>query len=290
MKSEMRERCSEAVLIGRALLATASPRLEAFLGNALYCGRGMPTMNKYKTVKEVCALTGLTRKHLYYFHHEKVVQAAAYANYSVEGNDGYKLYDDEAVEKLQQIAMYYQLGLKRNEIRDIMRDPHYDGNAVVESLLESAREEKQQLERRIAALEYLALMGVKNGAITLLQGHSLEELGCLLPQLRQSCDAEETVAFFEKFAALLSELGKLDETKLNSAEGEALIGKLFTLGADDVDTASYPCVLGVLASVLGEGTAAREVRETLTPTHVKAVIRYIKAHPDRFAFENFEQL
>lgn len=50
-------------------------------------------MNKYKTVKEMCALTGLTRKHLYYFHHEKVVQAAAYANYSVAGYDGYKLYD-----------------------------------------------------------------------------------------------------------------------------------------------------------------------------------------------------
>ena len=56
-------------------------------------------MDKYKTVKEVCALTGLTRKHLYYFHHEKVVEAAAFANYSVEGNVGYKLYDDAAVEK-----------------------------------------------------------------------------------------------------------------------------------------------------------------------------------------------
>ena len=83
-------------------------------------------MKNYKTVKEVCALTGLTAKHLYYFHHENVVRAAAYANYSVAGNDGYKLYDDAAVEKLQQIALYYQLGLKRNEIRDLMRDPTYD--------------------------------------------------------------------------------------------------------------------------------------------------------------------
>ena len=62
-------------------------------------------MKEYKTVKEVCALTGLTRKHLYYFHHENVVQAAAYANYSVVGNDGYKLYDDEAVERLREIAL-----------------------------------------------------------------------------------------------------------------------------------------------------------------------------------------
>ena len=92
-------------------------------------------MKQYKSVKEVCALTGLTRKHLYYFHHENVVQAVAYANYSVEGYDGYKLYDDTAVEKLQQIALYYQLGLKRNEIRDIMLDPNYDANQVLARLL-----------------------------------------------------------------------------------------------------------------------------------------------------------
>ena len=105
MDSQNERSYPDAAFIGRTLMEEAFPlRLEAFSGNALYCRRGMPTMNRYKTVKEVCALTGLTRKHLYYFHHEKVVQAVAYSNYSVEGNDGYKLYDDAAVEKLRQSA------------------------------------------------------------------------------------------------------------------------------------------------------------------------------------------
>ena len=121
MELEKAKQLQEHIYIGRVLLSeTVFPQLEAFSGNALYCERGMLPMNKYKTVKEVCDLTGLTRKHLYYFHHEKVVRAVAYANYSVEGNDGYKLYDDAAVEKLQQIALYYQLGLKRDEIKDII--------------------------------------------------------------------------------------------------------------------------------------------------------------------------
>lgn len=131
----------------------------------------MPTMNEYKTVKEVCALTGLTRKHLYYFHHEKVVVAAAYANYSVEGNDGYKLYDDEAVEKLQQIAFYYQLGLKRNEIRNIMLDPGYDRDRVLDTLLQLERARKARSECHIAALEFLKQTGATLTRI------SLEELG-----------------------------------------------------------------------------------------------------------------
>lgn len=79
-----------AAELGRVLLEkSGEPRLEAFSGNAIYSRRGMPTMNKYKTVKEVCDLTGLTRKHLYYFHHENVVRAVAYANYSVEGYNGF---------------------------------------------------------------------------------------------------------------------------------------------------------------------------------------------------------
>lgn len=53
----------DSVQIGYAMLdKTVSPRLEAFFGNAIYYRRGMPTMNKYKTVKEVCDLTGLNTK------------------------------------------------------------------------------------------------------------------------------------------------------------------------------------------------------------------------------------
>ena len=151
--------------LGRVLLEkSGEPRLEAFLGNAIYFRRGMPTMNKYKTVKEVCDLTGLTRKHLYYFHHEKVVQAVAYANYSVEGYNGYKLYDDTAVEELQQISLYYQLGLKRDEIKGIMMAPNYDSNMVLHTMITLEQEKKTHIERHIAALEYLVLTGTKNTA------------------------------------------------------------------------------------------------------------------------------
>ena len=182
---------SDTAFIGRVLLSKIIfPQLEAFSGNALYCDRGMLPMNKYKTVKEVCNLTGLTRKHLYYFHHEKVVQAVAYANYSVEGNDGYKLYDDAAVEKLQQIALYYQLGLKRDEIRDIMLDRNYDSNLVLDTLLSMEHARKATIERHIAALEYLKQTGTKNKLLTPLKGMSLEELGETVLQLRKTAQTE----------------------------------------------------------------------------------------------------
>lgn len=282
----------DAALIGSVLLTESSPSLlEAFSGNALYCGRGMRTMNKYKTVKEVCALTRLTRKHLYYFHHEKVVQAVAYANYSVEGYDGYKLYDDPAIEKLQQIALYYQLGLKRDEIRDIMLAPDYDSNLVLKTLLALEQEKKVHIERHIAALEYLTLTGTKNGVNGSLRGMSLDDLGRTLLTIRETaagCCSTPVITrdraeiFAKEFALLVSEFALLDNTALNTPAGNESIRKIFELSNRHLGTDSSPFILGLFMSVLGEGSIAQGITEMLTPSHGRAVVQYMIAHPETF--------
>ena len=282
----------DAALIGRVLLTEpASSRLEAFSGNALYCGRGMPTMNKYKTVKEVCALTGLTRKHLYYFHHEKVVQAVAYANYSVEGYDGYKLYDDPAIEKLQQIALYYQLGLKRDEIRDIMLTPDYDSNLILKTLLALEREKKVHIERNIAALEYLTLAGTKNGVNGSLRGMSLDDLGRTLLAIQEAAterpnrefpqDRAET--FAKEFTKLISEFALIEGIALTTSAGTKAIRRIFDLSNKHLGADSSPFILGLFMSVLGEGSIAQGITDTLTPAHGRAVIQYMIAHPETYA-------
>lgn len=278
-----------AVLVGQVLLEdSVYPHLEAFSGNALYYGRGMPTMNKYKTVKEVCALTGLTRKHLYYFHHEKIVQAVAYANYSVEGYNGYKLYDDAAVEKLQQIALCYQLGMKRDEIRDIMLAPDYDSNRILETLLSQEQMKKIHLERNIAALEYLILAGTKNGISGSLRGMSLDDLGRILLALREAT-AEHSSShtgsykrmdtFSQEFHSLISDLGRLDAADLTKPAGAEIIGKICDLCISHLGVDGVPFLLGLFMSALGEGSIAQDIRRNLTPFHAGAVIRYIVDHP-----------
>lgn len=236
-------------------------------------------MNQYKTVKEVCALTGLTRKHLYYFHHENIVRAVSYANYSVEGNDGYKLYDDAAVEKLQQIALYYQLGLKRNEIRDIMQDPDYDRNLVLEHLLEQERVKKARVERHIAALEYLRMTGLRNGLAGAFCGTALEELGQTLLNLRENEPAilapRKSAAFEEELSALLDELGKLPEADLGSPEGSALIERIFDCSKRYLGKNSLPFLAGLFVSAAGEGELAMAFHGKITVAQSKAVMRYI---------------
>lgn len=278
-----------AAELGRVLLEkSGEPRLEAFLGNAIYFRRGIPAMNKYMTVKEVCDLTGLTRKHLYYFHHERVVRAVAYANYSVEGYNGYKLYDDIAVEKLQQIALYYQLGLKRDEIKEIMLTPDYDSNMILHTLLAMEQEKKLHIERHIAALEYLILAGTKNGVCGSLRGISIDELGRILLAVREASAedrsshalADEHAAIFAReFSALIAEFAQMDETMLVSAPGARVIQKVFDLSNKYLGSNSASFVLGLFMSVLGEGSIAQGIKDQLTPAHARAVIQYMIDHP-----------
>lgn len=280
MDSRKIQFCLNTRLTGKVFLQSATAPIEAFSGNALYSWWKVLAMNQYKTVKEVCTLTGLTRKHLYYFHHENVVQAAAYANYSVEGNDGYKLYDDAAVEKLQQIALYYQLGLKRNEIRDIMLNPDYDRNRTLESLLEREQTRKVQIERHIAVLEYLKMIGLKNGLAGAFCNISLDELGQILLNLQESepslSQLPQALAAFEKeLSVLLDELGCLPESDLYDSKREELIKRIFDLGIQHLGASSVPFLVGLFVSASGDGELASVFHGKITAIQSKAVVKYI---------------
>ena len=292
MESSRFQQFQNLIHIGRVLMSEAvAPQLEAFPGNALYCGRGMLPMNKYKTVKEVCDLTGLTRKHLYYFHHAKVVQAVAYANYSVEGNDGYKLYDDAAVEKLQQIALYYQLGLKRDEIRDIMLDPNYDSNLVLDTLLAIEQSKKATIERHIAALEYLKLTGTKNRLLSPLRGMSLKELGETILTLRSnsqpypqfpSLSRSQADTFMQKFSQLASALQNVESSDLNGRAADEIIEKIFSVCREYLGPDGVPFTLGIFASAIGLGPTLQDLQITISPDRARAVICYFVKHPDLY--------
>jgi len=248
-------------------------------------------MNKYKTVKEVCNLTGLTRKHLYYFHHAKVAQAVAYANYSVEGNDGYKLYDDAAVEKLQQIALYYQLGLKRDEIRDIMLDPNYDSNMVLDTLLAIEQSKKATIERYIAALEYLKLTGTKNRPMKSLLGMSLEELGETIINVREATspkqpfsnvNREQVENFIKEFEVQFAAFQKLNPSELEVQAADEIIKEMVAVSIKYLGEEGIPFVLGCCVSSASLDIALQRVWRSLASAHVKCVIRYFVRHPELY--------
>ncbi len=276
------EQYMQAVMLGQVLTQAISTEVEPFSGNALYYPRRTETMEQYKTVKEVCALTGLTGKHLYYFHHENVVRAAAYANYSVEGNDGYKLYDEAGLEKLQQIALLYELGLKRNEIRDLMLAPGYDFQLTLTELYGKKEREIEKIKFQMAAMDYLRMTGIHNGLAGVLRRCSLEALGRCLIQQREGTreglpDSGRMRQFDVKFPQLLLKIRELPKTEQNSAQKMAYIRELVELSRECFGESGKPFLIGLLVGAAGEGELGKRVKDTLLPELAVEILNGIEA-------------
>lgn len=80
-----------------------------------------------RTVKQISDLTGVSVRILH--HYDKIGLLKPTKLTEV----GYRFYDDEALETLQQILFFKELDFQLNEIQDIITNPHFDKMKALES-------------------------------------------------------------------------------------------------------------------------------------------------------------
>lgn len=71
-------------------------------------------------INEVAKLAGVTVRTLHYYDEIGLLQPSEITN------TGYRLYDSAALETLQQILLFRELGFSLNDIKGIMINPNYD--------------------------------------------------------------------------------------------------------------------------------------------------------------------
>lgn len=82
-----------------------------------------------RTVHEVSELTGVSIRTLRYYDKIGLLHPAEYTA------SGYRLYDDTALEKLQQILLFRELEFPLKDIREIMENSHFDrGKALAQQI------------------------------------------------------------------------------------------------------------------------------------------------------------
>ena len=104
-------------------------------------------------VKEVCALTGLSRKRLFDYRH--IVNPAAYENPA-----GYKLYDEDAVQRLKEIALLRELDIPLKEIERLFADPEGNGTAILEAQIQVLKDRQIRHSSMLAVAEYMQSGGI----------------------------------------------------------------------------------------------------------------------------------
>ena len=104
---------------------------------------------KTYSVGEICSLTGVTRKTLFYYD-----RIALLKPYDRVGVQNHKVYDNTALQRLYRILLYRDAGLRIEEIRSIL-DGAQDRNAVLCRVLERLMREAEQKKEQIARIRVL---------------------------------------------------------------------------------------------------------------------------------------
>ena len=109
-----------------------------------------------RTVHEVSELTGVSIRTLQYYDRIGLLHPAGHTG------SGYRLYDDSALEKLQQILLFRELEFPLKEIKRIIDSPDFDRGKALEQQIALLTLKKEHIENLIDLARGLKAMGVKH--------------------------------------------------------------------------------------------------------------------------------
>ena len=121
------------------------------------------------TVNEVSKLTGVSIRTLQYYDTIGLLKPSAYTE------SGYRLYDDSALERLQQILLFKELEFPLKEIKTIVDAPGFDRSKALEQQIELLTMKKEHLENLIDFARGIKWLGVKNMDFTVFDTKKMDE-------------------------------------------------------------------------------------------------------------------
>lgn len=122
-----------------------------------------------KTVKEVSELTGISVRTLHYYDQIGLLPPTG------KSEGGYRLYDEKALETLQQILFFREFDLPLGQIKAILTDPDLDRESVLTMQRRMLAAKKERLERLIAGIDGL-LKGEAQMDFAIFDQSELEEM------------------------------------------------------------------------------------------------------------------
>ena len=155
-----------------------------------------------KTVKEVSKLTGVSVRTLHYYDEIGLLQPTEITE------AGYRLYDDTALEQLQQIMLFRELEFPLKEIKRIVNCSDFDRNRALEQQIELLTLKKEHIENLITFARGIHGIGVRNMDFSAFDSRKLDEYAA---QAKAAWGKTEAYQEFEKKTEHLSEE---DENKL----------------------------------------------------------------------------
>ena len=159
-----------------------------------------------KTVKEVSYLTGISVRTLHYYDEIGLLKPTRISE------AGYRLYDDKALEELQQILFFREFDMPLKEIKAVMGNPDLDKNQLLSNQKKILVLKKERLERIIASIEDI-LEGDNKMDFEVFSKAEIEQM---YEQMSQNMTEEQKKIFVQEYGSMEA----FEKHFVESASGE----------------------------------------------------------------------
>ena len=184
------------------------------------------------TVKKVCETAKISVRTLHHYDNIGLLKPSRISD------SGYRLYDEDALEKLKTILIFKELDFPLKEIKEILNNKNFDKKAAVEQQIVLLKMRKERIEKIIALAEKIReeddnmdFSAFDNKEIENYSKEAKEKWGKTEAfeefETRNKNRGETENKFLaEEMMGIFKEIGKIKENSPESKEALALVEKL----------------------------------------------------------------
>lgn len=204
------------------------------------------------TVNEVSKISGISVRTLHHYDHIGLLPATDVTK------AGYRLYDESALERLQQILLFKALEFPLKEIKEILDSPDFNRSKALEQQIHMLELRKEHLQNLIDLARGIKAIGVKHMSFEAFDTRKIDEYAA---QAKASWGKTEAYKEFEKksegrsketqqklnveMMSIFAEFGAIKDLSPDSEEAVALAKKL----QDHITEHYYTCTDEILLTL-----------------------------------------
>ena len=204
------------------------------------------------TVNEVSKLTGVSIRTLQYYDKIGLLHPAKYTE------AGYRLYNDAALETLQQILLFRELEFPLKNIKEIISRPDFDRSKALEQQIKLLTLKKEHIENLIDLAKGIKLLGVRKLKFEAFDTSKIDEYAAQakaywgktpaykeFEEKSRGRTKEEDKRIYQGMIDIFGEFGQIRNTEPSSKDAQALVKKL----QDYITEHMYTCTKKILSSL-----------------------------------------
>ena len=165
-----------------------------------------------RTVKEISDLTGISVRTLHYYDEIGLLKPTD------KSEAGYRLYDDKALETLQQILFFREFDIPLKEIKAVMENPALEKNQILLMQREMLVAKKERIERLIASID-----NIQKNFQKVVEWYGSKEKA--LEASKNPGNPEIFPAYQKRLGAIIKRLADMKGRDVNSFEVRELVGE-----------------------------------------------------------------